>query len=547
VKTFAQGNLCFTVVKASVCVLIGCCSIWCQEPTDAISITGVVSDAIGLSRVEGAIVLVTLADSKHVGSAPKGAKTGTDGSFSIRVQPAARYRVQCEKPGYIFESFVYEAPAGNGFVVDGGRRDPLQIRMRPHAVISGTVTDSTGTPMLGASVRLSRVSFVSGKTSLFTITQTTTNDRGEYRMFGLEAGRYYVSASYQDAGGALGLRLRPERAGSDEVVTEDYATSYFPDALDAASATPVRLRWGTTTKNIDLIIRTAQSFPIGGSVEGLDPDSPPPEIYLQPADPGSLGPSRMYIPDSGSSQFKFNSVPPGSYLLTASTSSGARPLIGRAEFMVSAALNDVRILLQPPFKVAGTVLGPDGNVLSRRPKLVLEGIDSRKSWDISIDSNGQFSVPAIWADRYTLHLSDPTEELFVKSVSINDQEAKNGLVSILASGSRISIVVSALGGSLSGTATSADQRPLERGLAVMISDNSQNPEVRAAVLDPGGTFKFRPLPAGQYKIMCFSDLEALKDASWDVQKKVRLSGERIEIKESESNKIVLVASPMDLP
>jgi Carboxypeptidase regulatory-like domain len=110
----------------------------------------------------------------------------------------------------------------------------------PLAVISGRVTDDAGVPVVEASVRAQQYRggrWVGAATA-------TTNDLGVYRLYGLQPGSYYVSAG-------------PDlSSGNAEFVTgesaTDYATTFYPQARDAASGMAVTLDAGYTATGIDI-------------------------------------------------------------------------------------------------------------------------------------------------------------------------------------------------------------------------------------------------------------------------------------------------------
>ncbi len=65
---------------------------------------------------------------------------------------------------------------------DNERVTDVVIRMWKHGVISGTVRDERGDPMVGVSVRVLRRA-TGGR--LASVLQTQTDDRGAYRMAAL--------------------------------------------------------------------------------------------------------------------------------------------------------------------------------------------------------------------------------------------------------------------------------------------------------------------------------------------------------------------------
>src|SRR5204863_9734661 len=71
----------------------------------------------------------------------------------------------------------------------------IVMRTMPVSAVSGLIRDNIGQPAAGVPVRLFRMVYdENGKRNIQNVASISTNDRGEYRMFYLTPGRYYVSA-----------------------------------------------------------------------------------------------------------------------------------------------------------------------------------------------------------------------------------------------------------------------------------------------------------------------------------------------------------------
>jgi len=72
----------------------------------------------------------------------------------------------------------------------------LAFRLTPASTISGRVLDSNGEPVPGVTVQALRSSYdATGKRTLQPVASDRTNDLGEYRIYWINAGRYFVSAN----------------------------------------------------------------------------------------------------------------------------------------------------------------------------------------------------------------------------------------------------------------------------------------------------------------------------------------------------------------
>ena len=95
----------------------------------------------------------------------------------------------------------------------------------------------------------------------------TTNDRGEYRIARLPAGKYFLQASPE--GIILGTTLLAV-AKEPGAPVATYAGSYYPGVIDAAQAMRVELRAGQEISGVDIQLRRTVTVRITGGLVGPD-------------------------------------------------------------------------------------------------------------------------------------------------------------------------------------------------------------------------------------------------------------------------------------
>src|SRR6202011_1002761 len=84
----------------------------------------------------------------------------------------------------------------------------------------------------------------------------------EYRVANLSPGRYYVETSSQ--------KLMAMQAGTERPATkgpeEGFIPTYYPNAADAASSSPVDVGPGAEVRGIDMRLRKARVFKVEGRI-----------------------------------------------------------------------------------------------------------------------------------------------------------------------------------------------------------------------------------------------------------------------------------------
>jgi hypothetical protein len=140
--------------------------------------------------------------------------TTDEGKFSFGALPAGRYTLSASKPGYVNITFGAKRPGRPGTpiqLVDAGKMENAAISLPRGAVVTGVVMDEHGEASPGTQVRVMRFVMRTGERTLEQAGQDQTDDRGIYRIFGLQPGDYIVNASPRNTNvGDMQQQLRME-------------------------------------------------------------------------------------------------------------------------------------------------------------------------------------------------------------------------------------------------------------------------------------------------------------------------------------------------
>jgi len=269
-------------------------------------------------------------------------RTSTDesGSFVFRNLATGQYAVRAQREGYLGDisintgSTMNVASATVSISAGSPTRD-VRFELIRGGTISGRVRDANGQPAPSRTVTAFQIGYDprTGREVLVQAGSRTTDDRGEYRLFWLVPGEYYVGVAGPFVAGQLALVLQ----------TNMILRTFYPNVADARSATLVTLAEGMELSGIDIDLRPTSTSKVSGRVVSELGEATPNTFYLYPSDPNALTEAGSRGVMSFTNQgprpglFEIQGVPPGSYDLVASLPDSSRfPFPGRVRIDVAS-------------------------------------------------------------------------------------------------------------------------------------------------------------------------------------------------------------------
>ena len=185
-------------------------------------------------------------------NAGRSTSADTEGRFRVTGLEPGLYLITSYSPAYVFQSPELET-APTYYRIG----DSVRVEMVKGGVITGTITNATGEPVIGVRVRAVRIRDPKGaavRTPQFGQSERMTDDRGIYRLYGLAPGTYIVNAG--GGGSNQSFQLNPY---DTDVPT--YAPSSTRDG-----ATEFNIRGGEET-TVDIRYRNDPGHTISGTVK----------------------------------------------------------------------------------------------------------------------------------------------------------------------------------------------------------------------------------------------------------------------------------------
>ncbi len=293
-----------------------------ESPSTAV-ISGRVTAAETGRPLRGAVVSLNNAGGQPEPRVNRATTTDGDGRYAFTALPPQRYQITASKDGYVTRGRgqISGGTSGPLDLGQGEAADRIDFALPRGGVVTGRITDELGEPLAGLSVQALRAQYVSGGRrqlqpagGLFSY---STNDLGEFRVWGLAPGSYVVAGSFESGPqmmtvGQQGIvvSVNAQSSGRD---ADGLGTTYFPGTMNPADAQPVTVDTGQEVSasfalipvrlaRLAGVVRTSQGRPAAGytielvSEEGLGPGS------FKRAQAGSDG------------EFALSGIAPGAYV-----------------------------------------------------------------------------------------------------------------------------------------------------------------------------------------------------------------------------------------
>ena len=398
--------------------------------------------------------------------------TDEGGAFDLKNAPEWNYHVTCERSGYLSANQPGQGLPGSSS--QDAKAAPLIVRLIPHGVIEGSVVDERGAPVPFANVQVFRQTIMEGHRQPQVASDNAADDTGSFRIFGLDAGRYWVGVTVPANGSQRAKFAHPP--------------VFYPNSLDINGAELMDLEPG---QERHLRIRLPEPVPAREIRGQVVPAGESVNVQLRPAD-ATLSNQSLSLRndwDEKTKTFKISGVTAGVYVLEANTNVEDQYL--RAGMTVTVGNRDITgIRLEPraPPEVFGT-LGVEG---TEKPAYSIIELRSRHGrYRAQYDADGKFKFNGLPEDTYRL-VASPDGPAYLRSAWQGSRDVlRDGLaVSTESSPEPLEIVLGGPGANVEGAIALPDSgRPVNVVVALLRHAGNEMVMEKEALAN-------RPLPAG---------------------------------------------------
>ena len=482
----------------------------------------------------------------------RSAMTDDEGRFVFADLPSGRFTVTASKPAYPSASYGALRPNRPGagvFVDDGEQVSDIAITLARGGVITGTVFDEHGQPMPGVPVQPWEVrTALSGERILDSPSTggvaTTTDDRGQFRFYGLTPGEYTVGTSWFYSGVPGNVRVPTDaeiqaafQAASNPTVAGvrvaspattaayNYAKVFHHGTTDPMMATTMQLAAGEERGGVDLHMQFRPMSHLVVLVTGPEAAVSGARITIaRTSKVAALNTTSVSgIPPSG--RYESQSLSPGDYrVMVQAQATADRPALSAARDVTLEGAEPITVPLelQPGMTATGRVLF-EGTAAPPPWSSVRVGLQGMTpgTWaslsNVTPDGAGAFRQEGVFPASFRLAASimGGTPNVWtLKSVTMGGRDVTDLPVEIRA-GDDPSFVVtfSDQPSELSGSLVDPAGRPSTDYFVVVVSADRAHwlplsRRIASTRPDGRGHFVFRGLPPGDYRLAATTDLVA---------------------------------------
>lgn len=467
------------------------------------SVSGAVSKARTSEPVKNALITLEAQDPS---AANYRAVTDENGRFNVSAVRPGKYIVTARKSGFSFQIYGNgSAPTILSLRESEQLRD-INLRLFEPAVISGHVTDEDGDPVRDAEVSALASRQMGSSKKMVSVARSKTDDRGDFRIAGLQPGQYAVKVAPMDPLSSTAASRDVSYVDQVPAIGYATATTYYPNVLDVQQAVPLDLKWGQEMP-ISISLTRTSTYAVSGRVTG-PLDSSISLILRSAHTAGSANSYEAMLRRDG--RFVFRHVAPGDYILLASSRASGIYYSARQSVQVGATnVTNLLLPLEPPFALSGrvTIDGPTHPRFLLAVQAIPMDDDSTGAFIARVKDNGTFSVNAIPPGTYAIRTTGLPNDYYLKSATLGREDATKEVTLTRDNAAQpLQLVLSPAGGCIEGVVTDNDSHNIPGAQVALIHDDrsaSWDAARGYVIADQHGKFALRGLPPGNYRILAW--------------------------------------------
>ncbi len=491
----------------------------------------------------------------------KMAVTDEQGKWEIRDLPVGRFNLNASKAGYVALDYGQRRPFEQGRpleLADNQVLENVNFNLPKGSVIAGRINDEFGDPVAEVMVMALRYRYFNGQRRLVPAGRLgQTDDGGNFRIFGLSPGDYYLSATIRE--GMFSENDPSNRSG--------YAPTYYPGTPSSQQAERVTVGLGGEVSGVTFALLPVRTARITGTA--IDSQGKPMSgfVTLMETSEGGEGNFMMSFGGGGrigeGGHFTLNNVSPGEYTISArEMGPGADAETAEAKIVVSGEdLTGISLIGTKGSLIKGAVSFDTPPASGSVTPGSMSVIAMAKNADTSpmfrfggqardaLNDDWTFEVRAM-AAPVLLRPGRMPPGYVLKSVLLNGQDVTDAGISFKPGEavSGVQMVLTARTQSVSGAVVDAKGQPVSDYTAVVFADDPAKWGYMTRYIamgrpDQQGAFQVKNLPPGHYLAIAVPYLEDGEQSNPETLERFRGSATSVELAEGDQRTLSLTVVP----
>ena len=492
---------------SAVAAILAAATITAAQAPPASAPSGQIAGTVR-SAADGAPIGRARVVAQSANSGPHVTLTGADGRYVLTGLPLGSYTITVTRTGYAPRRYGEARNTGPAQVnmAPTWRVTDIDVTLEPGRHIAGRILDEDGTPFAGAVVEALVARADGGRDALAAIASSRTDDRGEFRVYGLAPGEYFVSAA-DPAFGSVTAAAGVLR----------YSPTYHPGVVSPGEAKPVIVPETGEAPRIEFRLKLVAPVRVSGTIvahNGRELLSG--AILMSPLEgltAAAGGPDDPSMSPDG--RFSFGHVQPGRYQIRArgETDRTGTPLFAAYSVDVQGRdVDGIRMTLRPGAVIAGTVVVEARNGAPPPPLAALRvrapSVDGSSFGDAptgTVQPDRSFALRGVAQGAHQIvvdGLPHPwvLKEVLSRGVNVTDRALDVGEQEQVRG---VRVTVTDVGTEVTGVVRDRRNQPAANAGVLVFSRvplfwMRTSRRIRIAYTDADGRFTITGLPAGDY-------------------------------------------------
>ena len=488
---------------------------------------------------------------------PRTVRADSAGEYTFRDLEAGQYILRATRNGYVSRNYGQKTSytfsredVGTALtVVPGQVLENIDFHLIRAGVLEGRVMDQDNDPVERVNVTVNGYRSLGGNRRLLPFGRDDTDDRGQFRIFGIPPGNYYLSVSPRPF---IAYPQREKRS---------FAPTYYPGVLRVEEAASIEVTPGGEVGGFNITVLEAFSYSVSGRV--FTPEGKPAHsVWIMSMKESGKDLTSMMGPNTNTDlqgEFKVSGLLPGRHRLYARAGGGEdAEMASTTVDLVDRDLSGLTLVLGKGAEITGrfVVDGEASAVDWRRISLSMVSVGNLTQMSFGgsgaqVKEDLTFKISNRPKGTYRLLTKLPAGNHYVSSIRFDGQDITDRPIELRSNDrlNGVEIHISSEGARVSGYVEQAEGREVAEGATVLVF--AADPQhrgfpsrfTRTTQTDQSGHFSLQGLVPAEYLVCALADHEAGREMDPDYLRSLERDSERINPSPGQTVQESLVALP----